>query len=144
MSMLLRFDPFREIDRAFEQARTQVQRPSFPMDAYRHSDTFVLHFDLPGVDPSSIDLEYERNVLTVAAERSWHPVDGDDIVANERVHGSFRRQLLLGEGLDAAQMHATYENGVLTVTIPVAEKAKPRKVAVETPHRQASIEANTA
>jgi HSP20 family protein len=142
--MLLRFDPFREIDRAFEQARTQVQRPSFPMDAYRHGDTFVLHFDLPGVDPASIDLEYERNVLTVGAERSWQPVQGDDIVANERVHGSFRRQLLLGEGLDATQMHASYEHGVLTVTIPVAEKAKPRKVAVETPGRQTAIEANTA
>jgi HSP20 family protein len=74
MSMLLRFDPFREFDRVFEQARTQVSRPSFPMDAYRHGDTFVLHFDLPGVDPASIDLEHERNVLTITAERAWRPV----------------------------------------------------------------------
>jgi HSP20 family protein len=144
MSMLLRFDPFREIDRAFEQARTQVTRPSFPMDAYRHGDTFVVHFDLPGVDPASIDLEYERNMLTIAAERSWRPVEGDEVVANERIHGAFRRQLMLGDGLDAAQMHATYENGVLTVTIPVAEKAKPRKVNVEAPGRASAIEANTA
>ena len=140
MSMLLRFDPFREIDRALEQVRNPLPRPSFPMDAYRHGDTFVAHFDLPGVDPASIDLEYERNVLTVSAERSWRPVDGDDIVANERVHGAFRRQLLLGDGLDAAQMHASYENGVLTLTIPVAERAKPRKVAVETPSQQSAIE----
>jgi len=140
MSMLLRFDPFREIDRAFEHTRTQPQRPSFAMDAYRHGDTFVVHFDLPGVDPASIDLEYERNVLTVGAERSWRPVEGDDIAANERVHGSFRRQLLLGDALGASQMHASYENGVLTVTIPVAEKAKPRKVAVETPGHPSAIE----
>src|SRR6185436_13185633 len=115
---------------ALEQTRNQFQRPSFPMDAYRHGDTFVVHFDLPGVDPASIDLEYERNTLTIAAERSWRPVEGDDVVASERVHGAFRRQLLLGDGLDASQLHATYENGVLTLTIPVAEKAKPRKISV--------------
>jgi HSP20 family protein len=142
--MLLRFDPFREIDRAFAQMRESAQRPSFPMDAYRHGDTFVLHFDLPGVDPASIDLEHERNVITVSAERSWRPVEGDDVVAAERTHGSFRRQLLLGEGLDAAQMHATYENGVLTVTIPVAEKAKPRKISIEAPGQQRTIEANAS
>jgi HSP20 family protein len=130
MSMLLRFDPFREMDRVLEQAVSQVRRPSFPMDAYRHGDTFVLHFDLPGVDPTSIDVEYERNVLSVRAERSWRPVEGDEVVASERVHGVFQRQLLLGEGLDAEKIHATYENGVLTVTIPIAEKAKPRKIGV--------------
>jgi len=143
MSMLLRFDPFREIDRALEQSRNQRQRPSFPMDAYRHGDTFVVHFDLPGVDPASIDLEYERNVLTVSAERSWRPVEGDDILANERVHGSFRRQLLLGDSLDASQMNASYENGVLTLIIPVAEKAKPRKVMVETPGQPSAVEASS-
>ena len=137
---LLRFDPFREFDRFFDQAMNQVRQPGIPMDAYRHGDTFVAHFDLPGVDPASIDLEYERNVLTVSAERSWRPVEGDDIVANERTHGAFRRQLLLGDGLDAAQMHASYENGVLTITIPVAERAKPRKVAVETPGQETAIE----
>lgn len=144
MSMLLRFDPFRELDRAFDQARTQVRRPSFPMDAYRHGDTFVLHFDLPGVDPASIDLEYERNVLTVAAERSWRPVEGDDVVANERVHGEFRRQLMLGDGLDGERMHASYEHGVLTVTIPVAEKAKPRKISVAVEGRPEAIETSAS
>lgn len=131
MSMLLRFDPFREIDRMFDQARFQVARPSFPMDAYRHGDTFIVHFDLPGVDPASINVEHERNVLTVTAERSWQPVEGDEVLANERLHGAYRRQLLLGDGLDAEKMHATYENGVLTLTIPVAEKAKPRKIEVQ-------------
>jgi len=143
MSMLLRFDPFREFDRALEQSRNQLQRPSFPMDAYRHGDTFVVHFDLPGVDPASIDLEYERNVLSVNAERAWRPVEGDDILANERLHGSFRRQLLLGDTLDPSAMNASYENGVLTLIIPIAEKAKPRKVSVETPGHPSAIDASS-
>jgi HSP20 family protein len=144
MSTLLRFDPFREIDRMFDQAMNQTRRPSFPMDAYRHGDTVVVHFDLPGVDPSSIDLEYERQALTVTAERSWRPVEGDQLLAAERVHGRFQRQLLLGDGLDAERMHATYEHGVLTVTIPVAEKAKPRKVQIDVAGTPASIEANAS
>lgn len=132
MSMLLRFDPFREMDRVIDQAMQATRRPSFPMDAYRHGDTVVVHFDLPGVDPASIDIEYERQILTVRAERSWRPVEGDEVLAAERVHGKFTRQLLLGDGLDTERLHASYENGVLTVTIPVAEKAKPRKIAVTT------------
>lgn len=130
MSALLRFDPFREIDRVLDQAMNQTRRPSFPMDAYRHGDTVVVHFDLPGVDPESIDLEYERQTLMVSAERTWHPVEGDQLLAAERTHGRFQRQLLLGDGLDTERMHATYENGVLTVTIPVAERAKPRKIEI--------------
>ena len=133
MSMLLRFDPFREMDRVLDQASAQFRRPSIPMDAYRHGDTFVIHFDLPGVDPSSIDVEVERNVLTLTAERSWRPVEGDDVVANERVHGAFRRQLLIGDGLNHEKLHATFEHGVLTITIPVAEKSKPRKFEVSAP-----------
>ncbi|MGZ4679793.1 MAG: Hsp20/alpha crystallin family protein, partial [Ilumatobacteraceae bacterium] len=86
MSTLLRFDPFREIDRMLDQAISQTRRPSFPMDAYRHGETVVVHFDLPGVDPASIDLEFERQTLTVTAERSWRPVDGDQLLATERVH----------------------------------------------------------
>lgn len=141
--MLLRFDPFREFDRIFQESATR--RPSFPMDAYRHGDTFVLHFDLPGMDPSSIDVEYERNVLTVTAERSWRPVEGDDVVASERVHGAYRRQLLLGEGLDGDRIHATYEHGVLTLTVPVAEKARPRKIEIQgTESRPESIETSTS
>jgi len=139
MSTLLRFDPFREIDRMFDQAVSQTRQPSFPMDAYRHGDTVVVHFDLPGVNPESIDIEYERQTLLVSAERNWRPVDGDQLMATERIHGKFQRQLLLGDGLDAEKMHATYENGVLTVTIPVAERAKPRKVDVQVSGGQSSI-----
>jgi HSP20 family protein len=128
---LIRFDPFREFDRMFDQALNQARQPSFPMDAYRSGDTVVAHFDLPGVDPNSIDIEYERQALTVTAERSWRPTEGDQVLATERVHGKFQRQLLLGDGLDADGLKATYEHGVLTVTIPVAEKAKPRKIDVE-------------
>ncbi len=148
MSTLLRFDPFRELDRILDEARTQHRRTAmpngFPMDAYRHGDTFVLHFDLPGVEPSSIDIEHERNVLTVTAERSWRPVEGDDVIANERIQGRFRRQLMLGDGLDVDRMHASYEHGVLTVTIPVAEKAKPRKVEVQVHERRPDAIETTA
>jgi HSP20 family protein len=128
---LIRFDPFREFDRVFDQALNQARQPSFPMDAYRSGDTIVVHFDLPGVDPSSIDLEYEGQTLTVSAQRTWQPTEGDQLLAAERVHGRFQRQILLGEGLDAEGLKANYEHGVLTVTIPVAEKAKPRKINVE-------------
>jgi HSP20 family protein len=143
MNTLLRFDPFREIDRMFDQAFTQTRRPSFPMDAYRHADTVVVHFDLPGVDPASIDLEYDRQILTVTAERSWRPVEGDQLLAAERVHGKFQRQLLLGDGLDHDRMHASYEAGVLTVTIPVAEKAKPRKITIAASAAPTAIDTGT-
>lgn len=128
---LIRFDPFREFDRMFDQALNQARQPSFPMDAYRSGDTIVVHFDLPGVDPDTIDIEYERQTLTVNAERTWRPTEGDQLLATERVHGRFQRQILLGEGLDADGLKAGYEHGVLTVTIPVAEKAKPRKISVD-------------
>jgi HSP20 family protein len=131
MMPLIRFDPFREFDRMFDQAANRARQPSFPMDAYRQGDTIVVHFDLPGVDPNSIDIEFERQALTVTAERSWRPTEGDQLLAAERVHGKFQRQILLGEGLDTDRLKANYEHGVLTVTIPVAEKAKPRKIDVE-------------
>jgi len=139
---LIRFDPFREFDRMFDQAVNQARQPSFPMDAYRTGDTIVVHFDLPGVDPNSIDIEYERQALTVTAERSWRPTEGDQLLAAERVHGKFQRQILLGDGLDADGLKATYEQGVLTVSIPVAERAKPRKINVDvTGSEQKSINA---
>ena len=129
--MLMRTDPFRELDRFAQQALGTRMRPAvMPMDAYRENDHFVVHFDLPGVDASSIDLTVEKNVLTVSAERQWEGNDNQEVVASERPQGTFSRQLFLGEGLDTERVEATYDNGVLSVTIPVAEKAKPRKVQI--------------
>ena len=128
--MLMRFDPFRELDRLTDQAWSGARRPAMPMDAYRQGDHFVVHFDLPGVDPSSIDLTVEKNVLTVSAERRWEPAEGAEVVAAERPQGSFTRQLFLGEGLDPEGIEANYDAGVLTVRVPVAEQAKPRRVQV--------------
>ncbi len=127
--MLMRFDPFRELDRwATEVAG---HRPSVvPMDAYRHGDRFTVQFDLPGIDPSSIDLTVDKDVLTVSAERSWQPGEGQEVLIAERPQGTFTRQLFLGDNLDAEHIEASYEHGVLTVTIPVAESAKPRKVEI--------------
>ena len=138
--MLMRFDPFRDIDRVFDQAFTMARQTSMPMDAYRHGDSFVVHFDLPGVDPSSIDVSTEQNVLTVSAQRHWEAVEGDELVANERRQGTFSRQMILGNALDVDKIHATYENGVLTLTIPVAEKAKPRKIEISSSGSQQAID----
>ena len=129
--MLMRTDPFREFDRLTQQAFGTKFRPAvMPMDAYRQDDQFVVNFDLPGVDPSTIDLTVEKNVLSVSAERRWEAAEDVQIVASERPQGTFNRQLFLGEGLDADRVDASYDNGVLSVTIPVAEQAKPRKVAI--------------
>ncbi len=128
--MLMRFDPLRELDRLVQQSGGASRAPVMPMDAYRHDDRFVVHFDVPGVNPSSIELTMEKNVLSVSAERRWEPVDGDQVLVSERPQGSFSRQLFLGEGLDPERVAAHYDNGVLTVTVPVAEQAKPRKVEI--------------
>ena len=136
--MLMRSDPFRELDRLSQQAFGTWTRPAvMPLDAYRQGDQFVVHFDLPGVDPSSIDLTIERNVLTVAAERQWEVSEEQEVVASERPQGRFSRQLFLGESLDAERVEARYENGVLTVTIPVAEQAKPRRVQISAENHKA-------
>lgn len=129
--MLMRFDPLRELDRLSQQGLGGVGRaPVMPMDAYRRDDQFIVHFDVPGIDPSSIDLTIEKNVLTVSAERSWQPGEGDQLVVSERPQGRFSRQLFLGEGLDTEQIEAHSDNGVLTVTVPMAERAKPRRVEI--------------
>jgi HSP20 family protein len=132
--MLLRFDPFREFDRLAEQLAGQATgsnaTPAVPMDAVRSGDTVEVRFDLPGFDPGSIDLEVDRNVLTLTAERPWAPADGVEVIAHERRHGRISRQLLLGDTLDGRNVQADYREGVLTVKIPVAEAAKPRKVSI--------------
>jgi HSP20 family protein len=132
--MLMRTDPFRELDRLSQQLFGQNgtwSRPAvMPMDAYRDGEQFVVHFDLPGVDPSSVELNVERNVLTVKAERV--PSYGDDVELQvaERPRGVFSRQLFLGDTLDADRVEASYDAGVLTLRIPIAEKAKPRKIEI--------------
>ena len=127
--MLMRFDPLRELDRLV-QGTGNGRPPVMPMDAYRHEDRFVVRFDLPGVDASSIELTVEKNVLSVSAERRWQPGEGDQVLVSERPQGSFSRQLFLGEGLDPEGIQASYDNGVLSVTVPVAEQAKPRRVEI--------------
>ena len=130
--VLMRFDPFREADRVAEQAWAALRgRPlAMPMDAYRHGDEVVVNLDLPGIDLSSIDLTVEKNVMTVSAAREEHRGESDEVLVAERPMGSFSRQLFLGEGLDLDHVHASYENGVLSVRVPVAEQAKPRKVEI--------------
>ncbi len=104
--------------------------PVVPIDAYRHGDRLTVDIDLPGVDPASIDLTVEQNVLTVSVERSWQLDEGQEALISERPRGTFTRQLFLGDNLDAERIEAGYDHGVVTVTIPVAESAKPRKVEI--------------
>lgn len=139
--MLMRFDPFRDLDRLTDQVFGG--RSPMPMDAYRQGDEFLVHFDLPGIDPDSIDLTVERNVLTVSAKREWQRDDGVDVIASERPQGTFSRQLFLGDSLDADHVDASYDAGVLTVRIPVAEQAKPRKVEITSGNGAKQIEASS-
>jgi HSP20 family protein len=131
MTMLLRTDPFRDLDRMFEQLTGTSSRPAvMHVDAEREGDTFYVYFDLPGVDPDSIDLTVERNVLQVKAQRQRQTKEGAEVVISERPMGVFSRQLFLGDTLDTDNLDASYENGVLTLRIPVSDKAKPRKIAI--------------
>jgi HSP20 family protein len=134
--MLMRTDPFRELDRLTQQVfgnntGTWSRPTAMPMDAYRSGDTFVVAFDLPGVDPDAVELDVERNVLTVKAERRPMP-SGEHVEMQvaERPRGVFSRQLFLGDTLDTDRIDASYEAGVLTLRIPIAERAKPRKIAI--------------
>ena len=130
---VIRFDPLRDFDRLAEHlagAQRAAAPRSFPMDAYRRGDRFFVHLDLPGVDPDSIDLTTEQNVLTIRAERRFNTHEEDEIIVNERPQGTFSRQLFLSDALDADNIEATYEQGVLTLEIPVAERAKPRRIQV--------------
>jgi HSP20 family protein len=129
--MLMRTDPFRELDRLTQQLVGTAARPAaMPIDAYRHGDEFVVQFDLPGVKADSIDLTVEKNVLAVHAERARPGDDGVELLVGERPYGSFSRQLFLGETLDTERIEADYADGVLTLRLPVAEKAKPRRVQI--------------
>ena len=132
---LVRSDPFRDVDRLFQQLWSSQQRGprpmAMPMDAYRKDDSFLLQLDLPGVDPESIELTVEDNVLSVSANRPAPPQsDGIESVFAERVFGTFTRQVVLGKTLDSERIEASYEGGVLTVAIPVADQVKPRRIEV--------------
>jgi HSP20 family protein len=109
-----------------------------PADAYRVGDRFYLHIDLPGVDPDSIDITVEKSTLTVAAERRWERDPDTQVLVSERPYGSFKREFFLGDSLDPDRIEAGYDHGVLTITIPVAETAKARKIEVGTVHEALS------
>ena len=129
--MLMRTDPFRELDRLTQQVLGTAARPAaMPMDAYLNGDDFFIHFDLPGIRADSITLTVEQNVLTVRAERAPAVADGAQMLVAERPYGTFTRQVFLGETLDADRISADYNAGVLTLTIPVHEAAKPRSIQV--------------
>lgn len=132
---MLRFDPFRDLDRMTEQllgaSSGSGRAPRFmPMDLYRSGDHYVLHADLPGVDPGSVDVNVENGTLTIKAERTERTDQDVQWISSERFTGTYMRQIALGEGIDADKISATYTNGVLTVSLPVAERAKPRRVSV--------------
>jgi HSP20 family protein len=128
--MLMRTDPFRELDRLTQQVLGTTARPAMMlMDAWRDGEHFVVEFDLPGVSADTIDLDVERNVLTVRAERPGRE-KSDEMLAAERPRGVFSRQLFLGDTLDTEAIEASYDAGVLSLRIPVAEKAKPRKITI--------------
>ncbi|MFI9339781.1 Hsp20/alpha crystallin family protein [Streptomyces sp. NPDC052773] len=129
--MLMRTDPFRELDRLAQQVFSTAARPAaMPMDAYRAGDDLVVHFDLPGIDPETIELDVERNVLNVRAERTSPAPEDAEVLVAERPTGTFTRQLFLGDTLDTDRIDASYDAGVLTLRIPVAEAAKPRRIQV--------------
>jgi len=139
--MLMRTDPFRELDRFTQQVFGTTARPAaMPMDAYRQGDDFYIHLDLPGIDAGSISLTVEQNVLTVRAERA--PAQpGAELLIAERPYGTYTRQVFLGETLDADKIAADYAAGVLTLTIPVREAAKPRSIQVTSSDQKQAVSA---
>jgi len=129
--MLMRTDPFRELDRLTQQVFGTAARPAaMPMDAWQENGEFVVAFDLPGVNVDSVNLDIERNVLTVRAERRDPTQPNVELIASERPRGVFSRQLILGDTLDTEKVKAHYADGVLTLRIPVLEQAKPRKIEI--------------
>jgi HSP20 family protein len=143
--MLMRTDPFRDLDRLTQQVFGTAARPAFmPMDAWRSGDVFHIEFDLPGVSTDSIDLDVERNVLTVRAERAQANNEESELIAAERPRGVFSRQVILGDNLNLDAVQASYNDGVLHLTVPVAETAKPRKLSIESSGSNGSAKVITA
>jgi HSP20 family protein len=137
--MAMYFDPFRELDRVAGNLLDRSPRV-MPMDLYRDGDHYVLTADLPGIDPGSVDVDIDGQLLTIRAERTVRSEEGVKWITRERTGGSFLRQLTLGDGIDREKISAHYDNGVLSVTIPVSERAKPRKVEVMQANQPAKSE----
>jgi HSP20 family protein len=134
----MRTDPLRDLDRLSQQLLGTAARPvAMPMDAYREGDRFIIRFDMPGTDRNSIELTVEQNVLTVRAERPDISANGAEVLVAERPSGTFTRQVFVGDTLDADNLSADYTAGVLTLTIPIRESAKPRKIEVMSNDRPA-------
>lgn len=148
---MLRFDPFRDVDSLTSAllgtSSGSDRAPRFmPMDLYKVDDHYVLSADLPGVDPGSIDVDVDRGTLTLTAHRTAPETSGRQWISSERFAGTFRRQVSLGDGVDTERISASYDNGVLSITIPLAERAKPRKIDIahtETTSEQHAIEQQT-
>lgn len=142
--MATRYDPFTELTSLLSSSLRQVpSSPVMPLDLYREGDTFVASLDLPGVDPGSIDIDMEDRTLTIRAERKAPQNEGLQWVTHERPTGTFARQMTLGYGLDLSNVVANYSDGVLTLTIPVAEEAKPRKIQVSHTGQASEIESGS-
>jgi HSP20 family protein len=141
--MVMRFDPFRDIDRLSQQLTGALRSQSMfiPMDAYRRGDTVFVHLDLPGADASSIDVQVEQNALTVRAERSFDEREGDEVLVQERPEGVFSRHMFLGQNLAVERIVASFDDGVLTLAIPVAETAKPRRIEIQSSAQETSPKA---
>ncbi len=143
--MILRFDPFSDLERLIRQLQQPLGRPSImPMDAFRYNDRLVVSIDLPGIEPDSLDVTVDRDVLTVTAQRFSRPAETEHVIAAERPTGRFQRQIQLSGGLEIDKVEARYDNGVLTVTIPIADAAKPRKVEISAAGRAKAIDAPAA
>lgn len=143
--MMMQTDPFRDFDTLFSRLAGRQQAGGImPMDAFRRGSDVWVHLDLPGVKAENLDITVERNVLTISAERDWQREEADQPYFGERYRGSFRRQIELGDGLDLEHLEADLHDGVLTIRIPVAEKAKPRKVQVQNRSSHEAIEANAS
>jgi HSP20 family protein len=142
---LMRFDPFRELDRFSEQmlAGNRAMR-TMPMEAFRRGDEFVVALDVPGVDPADVDLTVERNVVNIRATRRPFRREGDELLVDERLTGEFSRQLFLGDNLDSSKLEASVDRGVLTITIPVSEASKPRRVQIESSGGRQSLGTETS
>jgi HSP20 family protein len=132
LKMLMHFDPFRDFDRLTRTVTVNGRQAWMAMDAYRQDDHLVLQLDLPGVDPASVDVTVEHGTLTIKAERSSAVAEDSKVLVSERPQGTFTRRFSLGENLDGERTEARYDNGVLTLTVPVAEQSKPRKVEIVT------------